>query len=152
MYNNPYSIENNLLHKYGTTDNIELAVWMLQDGTLINGSYSGIQRDIDHHEICQFYAHSKKAAPGDTGIYVQKFMRRGNIRTGCSIAGYVFQMAVPPTVAQFENLRLYSKQAYDLGTSPILVRYSNIANRYVYETYEDWLYNYILRYMPEKYA
>lgn len=146
----PNSIENRLLKAYGTTTRIECAVWMLLDGTLVNGSYEGFQRDVDHHEISQFYKPSTLEKQSSM-IYVQKFMRRGNIRVGCSKSGYCFQMAIPPSMGQFKNLIQAAKEAAEQNIEACFSRYSPVAGQYVWEEYETWLYGYIFKYMPHKY-
>lgn len=107
------TIEQRLVHDLGTTGCPELAVWLLKDGTWVNGSHEGHQRDVDHHEIGSYFKPSKFAQPGESNLYMRKFMRRGNIRVGCG-QGYAFaEMAVPPTRRQAEELlRKYEKLAW----------------------------------------
>lgn len=98
------TIEERLLKAYGKTDNPMLAVWLLRDGTLINGSYSGQVRERDHSEINEFYKPSVRQKDGSSFIYIQKFMRRGNIRVGCSDVAGVMQYAVTPSESQMKVL------------------------------------------------
>lgn len=98
------TIEEKAIHAWGVTEIPELAVWMTKDGTMINGSYEGWQRDIDHREVSQFYSKSKFVTPGSAAIYLYKFMRRGNIRMGCSEYGYCMESAGKPTPAQLGTL------------------------------------------------
>lgn len=124
---------------------------MLKDGTLVNGSYEGFQRDIDHHEINQFYHISKKASPGTGYIYIKKFMNRGNIRVGCSSHGYTFEMRVPPTKQQFKRLVMYANEANNRGIEICFGRHSKNTPNIIWEDYDTWLYNYILKYMRNQY-
>lgn len=98
------TIEQRLIKAYGTTTRPELAVWLLRDGTYVNGTYEGFQRDVDHHEISRFYKTSKNHVPGSYGLYVYKFMNRGNIRVGCSDAGWCYEMSKKPSREQADRL------------------------------------------------
>lgn len=98
------TIEQRVLKEYGTTWNPVLAVWMLRDGTYVNGSIEGFRRDRDHHEINAFFKSSKRQTPGSNGIYVTKFMNRGNIRVGCSEAGYCFEFTKTPSQEQLDRI------------------------------------------------
>lgn len=73
------TIEQRLIKELGTTDDPVFAVWLLRDGTYVNGTIEGHQRDIDHHEISAFYRPSKRQQPGGWGLYVYKF--NGEFRT-----------------------------------------------------------------------
>lgn len=92
------SVETKLQQEHGLTDDINLAVWMLRDGSLINGSYDGNQRDVDHREIVEYY-------PGlSFDEAIARFMRRGNIRMGFGDAGPCFEFLVPPSEEQLRIL------------------------------------------------
>lgn len=69
------TIEEKVLKEYGRTDDPVLSVWMLRDGTLVNGSCEGFQRDIDHHQIISFFSPSRKEDPGSPELYVKKFIK-----------------------------------------------------------------------------
>lgn len=110
------TIEQRLVHDLGTTDDPCLAVWLLKDGTWVNGSIEGHQRDVDHHEIGGYFKPSKLASPGSSYLYMVKFMRRGNIRIGCDPDYAYAQMLVPPTRRQIEEiLRKFGKMAWNLA-------------------------------------
>lgn len=98
------TIEQRLVARFGVTDDMGVAVWMLRDGTMVNGSYEGFQRDVDHAEIRQFYKVPKEDWYGNAIKYIRKFIRRGNIRMGCSGNDVSFQFAVPPTDEQLLRL------------------------------------------------
>ena len=99
------TIEQRLLRDYGETDVPELATWMLADGTMINGTVEGRQRDVDHRCISEYFKRSKFENPGSAGIYLRKFMRRGNIRLCCSDCGYCVELRATPTLKQLWKLR-----------------------------------------------
>lgn len=98
------TIEQKLKWDYGTTDDARLCQWMLADGTMINGSVEGHQRDVDHHEINQYYKTGIRETYDNGGLYIIKFMRRGNIRVSCSYSGFCFDMIGPPTQAQLDTM------------------------------------------------
>ncbi len=118
------TIEQRLVKDLGTTDIPELAVWMLKDGTLVNGSYEGHQRDVDHHEIGYYFKPSIHAEPGDSYIYILKFMRRGNIRVGCSESGYYMETRTPPTEGQWKIIQRMYQTACDKLLPFGILRYS----------------------------
>lgn len=96
------TIEKRLVHDLGVTTNPEHAVWLLTDGTLVNGSHEGRQRDVDHHEIGSYFKKSKKETGYDPYLYMAKFMRRGNIRWGCSETGLAVEFIKMPTRHQLD--------------------------------------------------
>lgn len=77
----------------------------MQSGKLLNGTYCGLRRDVDHCEISQFFKRSVRQDPGSSYIYIKKFMRRGNIRVVCSDLFYGLEYAVTPTPAQIQTIR-----------------------------------------------
>lgn len=123
------TIEQRLVRDNGTTDGPELAVWLLADGTWVNGSKEGRQRDVDHHEIGQYFKPSKHAEPGSAYLYMLKFMRRGNIRVGCG-GGYAFaEMRVPPTEAQARELIRHFAKLSRYGVDCMIERRSGKGDR-----------------------
>lgn len=107
------TIEQELIRDLGLTEDPFLAVWMTRDGLLVNGSIEGRQRDIDHHEIGQYFKASKFQDPGSSAIYVRKFMRRGNIRMGFSDCGLCFEFETPPSEAQVKTLAPWIQEGLD---------------------------------------
>lgn len=99
------TIEQKAISVYGLTDEPELATWLLASGDMLNGTYCGLRRDVDHHEISQFFKRSVYQDPGSAYIYVKKFLRRGNIRVVCSESHYGLEYAVTPTPAQIQTIR-----------------------------------------------
>ena len=83
------TIEQRLVKELGTTDSPLMAVWLLWDGTYVNGSW---------------------------GLYVYKFMNRGNIRVGCSEAGWCFEMSRKPSRVQADRLYRAIMDAREHGT------------------------------------
>lgn len=96
------SIEEKLVQDLGTTDDIALAVWMLKDGTLVNGSREGRQRDLDHRHIGDYASEYLGGLEDEAAM--RRFMRRGNVRLGFSEAGPCFEFLVPLTEAQLRML------------------------------------------------
>lgn len=105
------TIEQRLLKDYGTTEIPEFATWMLRDGTMINGSIEGHQRDIDHRCIGEYFKRSKFEDPGSAGIYMKKFMNRGNIRLCCDQFGYNIELRRVPSMDQLLHLSQIMRQA-----------------------------------------
>lgn len=119
------TIEQRLIAKCGLTNDFYLSLWMLKNGQLVNGSYEGHQRDIDHHEIGEFFKPSKRQTPGSSYIYIRKFMNRGNIRMGCSPCGCCVEFTKIPTQEQFNMLQRLANFAYDNGLPIQFTRHSN---------------------------
>lgn len=138
------TIEEKLLKQYGTTDDPELCVWMLKDGTMINGSYEGFQRDIDHRCVSEHFRPSKFEDPGSALIYVKKFMRRGNIRYGCSGFGYTIELTQPPTQEQFAKIQKHMRYATSNGIDTCITRYGTKRRR-ICETWRQYT-AYLMRY------
>ena len=109
------TIEQKMLRQYGETDVAVFAQWMLSDGTMINGTVEGYQRDIDHRCVSEHFKRSKREDAGSASIYVKKFMNRGNIRMTCNQFGYCIEMRKMPTVQQFRRLREIMKEAEQMG-------------------------------------
>lgn len=107
--NKPYCIEERAKKVFGLTEVFEFAGYLLEDGTMLNFSYEGYQRDEDHRIIGQFY----KKACGTLAL--DKFMRRGNIRVMCHKDSYMFEFAKKPTRAQIIKMKEAEKDARSLG-------------------------------------
>lgn len=91
-------MDQKVLGHYGATDDIYMALWMLADGTLVNGTKEGNQRDYDHRDIEWLY-------PGQDGYTaVQLFMRHGAVRMGCGDGGILFEFVRPLSTAQKQRL------------------------------------------------
>lgn len=132
------SVETSLLRQYGQTDNFGLAVWLLRDGTLVNGSFEGNQRDLDHRHIADFY-------PGlDPVDAICKFMRRGNVRMGFSGNVPCFEFLVPLSDRQIARLVPWAHWAANNAIDFCAIRHAG--NKRVCENPWRFLY-YIAKYM-----
>ena len=132
------TIEQRLVKDYGLTDNPIFAVWMLRDGTYVNGSIEGFQRDIDHHEINVYYKQPKDQSVFDSR-YVYKFMRHGNIRVGCSDYGWCYELAVMPSKEQVAQLCDAIIMAKNFGTKANFGRNPRDTENTVWETDIDFI-------------
>lgn len=115
-------LEDRLVQKYGLTDDPILALWILRDGRVVNGSHEGKQRDIDHRDIGELFKPSvfeqraKKTGPYGSGtVYMDKFMRRGNIRCGGSECGFCAEIMGKPSVPALQTMSRYMHMAIDAG-------------------------------------
>ena len=104
-----YSIEEKARRKFGETEVFQLAGYLLEDGSMLNFSYEGYQRDEDHRIIGQFF----KNATGTPALL--KFMRRGNVRVMCHRDNYCFEYIKPLTKAQKRVILDAAKEAENLG-------------------------------------
>lgn len=123
------SIENRVAQKYGLTDDPIMAVWILRDGRVVNGSHEGRQRDIDHRDISEFFKRSvfeTRAGHGATSnvgsIYIDKFLRRGNIRWSGNELGFIAEIMGKPSKPAILAMARYMYQALDAGI-PAAVTY-----------------------------
>lgn len=107
--NHPYGIEERAKTYFGTTHNLEFAGYILEDGSLLNFSHEGFQRDCDHREIGQFFSKAQSTEA------MLKFMRRKNIRCINSKTGYRFEYIAMPTDAQIAVMRAAYYKAYRNG-------------------------------------
>ena len=140
------TIEEKLVHDYGLTDDPMLAVWMLKDGRLVNGSYEGHQRDVDHREVSQYFKQSKFEDPGSALIYVRKFMNRGNIRYGCSSSGFCIEYSKAPEQEQFEAICRHMRMAEQHGIETCVGHYvKGRSTKYI--CFDEWLLH-LARYVP----
>ena len=107
--NHKYSIEERAIKHYGTTEIFQFAGYLLEDGTMLNFSDGGYQRDQDHRNIGWFF----KKASGTEALL--KFMRRGNVRVMCHRDSYSFEYIRPLTTAQKLAIAEACKEASKLG-------------------------------------
>ena len=115
-------IDQSVLGHYGATDDPNMAVWMLNDGTMVSGVKSKNPEDI-----AKFY-------PGTTGPEaVELFMRHGAVRMDCSKTRIEFEFTRPLKPAQKKRL---SNLAWDAIRDQIefcAIRYG----RKKYQVHED---------------
>ena len=138
----PYSIENRAKKYYGLTDRFQLAGYLLTDGTMLNFSDEGYQRDQDHRNIGYFY----KKASGNNAL--RKFLKRGNIRIMCHGKDYNFEYYRLPTKEQFQQLqRAYFEFLRNMNTdSSFCIEkeiHTNIYNHYAFETFCNHISKYV---------
>lgn len=145
------TIEQRLLKDWGTTGDPRMATWMLADGTLVNGSHEGRQRDVDHREINEYYKPSKRAVPGSGMLYVLKFMRRGNVRVCCNDYCYGVEMIKPPTRSQFEKIAAIMRRAelYGVDTHVDRCLSDRRTRSYTWPEYVRYLMHHMPRLMAD---
>ncbi len=114
------TIEQKALKAWGATDIPEHAIWILPDGTMLNGCQGGYVRDVDHAEVGQFFALSKFHDPGSNYLYLCKFIRRGNIRTSCDGRECFFELAGVPTRQQYAAMRRCMSRAMRRGQAVMI--------------------------------
>ena len=102
---------------WGTTEVPQFAIYMLTDGTMLNGSFGGFQRDRDHREINEFMPHINNGKPYEGYPYIRRFMNRGNIRMSCNRESINLQFWKTPTREQWHSLRQILEEAEDLRQS-----------------------------------
>jgi hypothetical protein len=87
---------------FGVTNDPSMAIWIIPDGKMLNGSESGYHRDIDHGSIAQAY---------DTDGYLEKyeailmFERDGGIRFSIVGGDVYVEIGKEPTVDQLMTLQ-----------------------------------------------
>lgn len=109
------TIEQKALKLWGETDDPQDSIWILPDGTMLNGCQGGYIRDVDHAEIGQFFAPSKSQDPGSNWIYIKKFIRRGNIRMSMDGHACYFMLSKIPTRTQWRSMGYCMAKARRLG-------------------------------------
>lgn len=97
------TIEEKALKEWGVATDCLCGLWILKDGTILNGCQSGYVRDVDHGEIGQFFKRSVYQDPGSNWIYVKKFIKRGNIRMSMEGSAY-FELGRVPTQEQWRAM------------------------------------------------
>lgn len=96
-------MEHDAIRLYGTTLICSHCGYITRSGKMLNFSYEGHRRDMDHRDIEDLF----EAEPDEPDLDPSKattgmlrFMRLGNIRTGTNFA----DMILPPTPAQERTL------------------------------------------------
>lgn len=134
------TIEERAVKTYGLTDIPEFAGYMLANGTMLNFSYEGNQRDEDHRNVSQFFKHSEN--DGCFSKYMYKFIDRGNIRCSCNECCYGFEFSKVPTREQWLALYKLYQRAEAMGMSFVIEqKLTNNAIHPFYDFYDfmDWL-------------
>lgn len=117
------TIEQKALAEWGTTKEPRFAVYMLTDGSMLDGSFGGFQRDRDHREINEFMPHINNGKPYEGYPYIRRFMNRGNIRMSCNKESINLQFWHTPTWEQWHSLRKILEDAEELGQSIYIEKY-----------------------------
>ena len=135
------TIEERAKIAWGTTEVPQFAIYMLTDGTMLNGSYEGHQRDIDHREINEFMpcvgGKSYEGYP-----YIFRFLNRGNIRMNRNRDGINIQFWHTPTYEQWQTLRQILKDAEEMRQSIFIEKYyPNKGSKVFFDRYSfaNWL-------------
>lgn len=119
---NKKTIEDKAINLLGTTEVPRLALYMLLNGTMLNGSYDGFYRNVDHRQIAEvMYITSKKIYDGLP--YVRRFMARGNIRMNCNTNSINLQFWKVPSRDQWMTLQTILKEAEELGLQIYIEKY-----------------------------
>ena len=133
--------------EWGTTTIPQFCTYMLKDGSMLNGSYGGFQRDIDHREINQFLYHkpdSKNLGSGHPYIY--RFMKLGNIRMNCNKSTIAFEFWKTPTQEQWLTIKDLFREADELGLDIYIEKYyPNQERKVFYDKFAfiEWLKNHV---------
>lgn len=107
--NHKFCIEERMRKAFGETKIFEFAGYLLEDGSMLNFSHEGHQRDMDHRDVNQFF----KNAQGTEVL--MKLMRRGNVRVMCGRDSYCFEYIKPLTRAQKNVILEAAENAENLG-------------------------------------
>lgn len=137
------TIEERATQAWGTTNVPQFCTYLLTNGEMLNGSYEGHQRDIDHREINEFMpiGRNEKYEYISTQ-YIYRFMKRGNIRMNCTNESICFEFWKIPTKEQWRTLKLIFKEAYEFNMTIYIEKYNpNSQNKFFYDRleFEDWL-------------
>lgn len=129
------TIETKAKEHWGTTQVPQFATYMLTNGEMLNGSYMGHQRDIDHREINEFMYSIKNSKYIGAGFpYIYRFMKRGNIRMCCDQNTSCFEFWKIPTYEQWQTIKMIFRDAEELGLSIYIEKYNpNGSNKIFYD-------------------
>lgn len=147
------SIEQRAIKEYGLTEVYYFALYMLIDGTMLNGSYEGYQRDEDHRNIGCFFNYKTHIDKYDMKVEnyepwqnIVRFINRGNIRMSCSSQRFGIEFHKLPTRAQWEQIKKMSQEAYKMDIEFIIERADSQGNirqtwngRYDFISFTKWL-------------
>lgn len=129
--NHPNCIEERARKVFGETEIYSFAGYILEDGSMLNFSYGGYQRDEDHRIVGQFF----KNATGTEAML--KFMRRGNVRVMCNKDGYCFEFIKPLTHWQRQVITEAALEAESLNI-PFVLEADDRTGRSKKRWYESW--------------
>lgn len=143
------TIEQKALKAWGETRYPEAAIWILKDGTLVNGCMGSGTRDVDHAEIGQFFKPSKFQDPGSNWIYIRKFIRRGNVRMSFSDQEAFFEFIKTPTPTQWRSMGRCFAAARRLDLRVHLERMGGIPSTGKSYTVQEYAAH-LARYAPDR--
>lgn len=143
------TIEQKALKAWGETSDPAMAIWILKDGTLVNGCMGGCLRDVDHAEIGQFFKPSKFQDPGSNWIYIRKFIRRGNIRMCLSTHEAFFELSGIPTQPQWRSMGRCFAAARRLDLGITIEKMGNVPGTGRSYTKAQYM-EHLMRYAPDR--
>lgn len=135
-----FSAEQKAVMSWGITNNINLCIYILKDGQMLNGSYEGYQRDKDHREINEFLYSVKNDRCSEP---MKRFIKRGNIRVHANKDGINLEFKRLPNYKQWQTL----KKVFSIANTqdiPITIEQTLISKEktknYWIDTYEfeEW--------------
>ena len=95
-------MEAKAIQHFGLTENHEHAGYITRNGSMLNFSHEGYQRDMDHRDINEIFEDDEiEKDIGSNTAYMIQFMNLGNIRT----SDIGLDIALPPTNAQKRVIR-----------------------------------------------
>lgn len=113
------TMEERAKETWGTTSVPQFCTYMLKTGEMLNGSYEGFWRDRDHREINEFMP----CILTKQSDYINRFMKRGNIRMNCNKESICFEFWKTPTRDQWIKINSILKEAEDLGMNIYIEKY-----------------------------
>lgn len=137
------TIEEKAIQAWGTTNVPKFCTYLLINGEMLNGSYEGYRRDIDHREINEFMpVVNKKEYEYSSTHYIYRFMKRGNIRMNCNEDSICFEFWKIPTREQWRTLQWIIKEASQFDMSIYIEKYNPNSQNKIFRDkleFEDWL-------------
>lgn len=144
------TIEERAKAEWGTTQVPQLAIYMLPDGDMLNGSFEGFRRDRDHREINEFMPILNNGKLYDGMPYIRRFMKRGNIRIHCDKESVNLQFWKTPTRDQWISLRTILKECEELNMRIYIEKYYPLKRSITFfdkETFVEWLSSHVNFYL-----
>lgn len=142
------TIEERAIQAWGTTNVPQFCTYLLTNGKMLNGSYEGHQRDIDHREINEFMPLVKKEKYEYSSLpYVYRFMKRGNIRMNCNNESICFEFWKIPTREQWKTLQWILREAFRFDMNIYIEKYNPNSQNKIFrdmETFRYWLQQHVI--------
>ena len=141
------TIEERATQAWGTTNVPQFCTYLLTNGEMLNGSYEGYRRDIDHREINEFMpVVNKKEYEYSSTPYVHRFMKRGNIRMNCNDNSICLEFWKIPTREQWRTLQWIFEEASKFDMSIYIEKYNPNSQNKIFRSkweFEDWLQQHV---------